>query len=211
MCGLPPWKIRLYVDHDHKTDLIRGLLHLQCNTAVGFIENVPQLSRLLRYIKNGGTAASKKLGKIRHARLTQKASRKAAHAKKAARLKKVATRRPRPPNVDAGLTSAEAAKFLHVTLGTLLYHDRRGTLKPRYVHRDGRLVKTYAVTELVRLYQRISRDYPRHGRLRRALSGSAMFKRDQIVRKKAVKEAAAAKTKSNAKKKKMRAKTETLS
>jgi hypothetical protein len=100
---------------------------------------------------------TKKLAKIRHARLTQKAVRKAVHAKKTARLKKAATRPPRPPNIDSGRTSAEAAKFLHVTLGTLWYHDRRGSLKPRYVHRDGRLVKTYTSVELARLSQRLSR------------------------------------------------------
>lgn len=155
VCGLPPGKTRLFVDHDHKTDLIRGLLHLQCNTAVGFIENAVHLERIIGYIRNSGTKAIKKLHRIRHARLIHKAAKRvakeAARAKKTARLKKVATRRPRPPNVDSGLTSAEAAAFLRLTLGALLYHDRRGTLKPRYVHRNGRLVKTYASVELEKL------------------------------------------------------------
>jgi hypothetical protein len=38
ICGRPPVKRRLAVDHNHTTGQIRGLLCIACNTLVGFWE-----------------------------------------------------------------------------------------------------------------------------------------------------------------------------
>ncbi len=53
ICLNPPKKYRLAVDHDHKTNKVRGLLCFPCNRVViGRIDSIPGfLSRLLRYIK----------------------------------------------------------------------------------------------------------------------------------------------------------------
>src|SRR6266550_5410746 len=34
-----------YVDHNHQTGIIRGLLHRECNTAIGLLEDNPQWLR----------------------------------------------------------------------------------------------------------------------------------------------------------------------
>lgn len=39
ICGFPPKKIRLAVDHDHKTNKIRGLLCFRCNYGLGWWSN----------------------------------------------------------------------------------------------------------------------------------------------------------------------------
>jgi hypothetical protein len=51
-CGRPPaGEKRLAVDHDHKTDEIRGLLCDGCNIALGGVEDNPQtLLRLIQYL-----------------------------------------------------------------------------------------------------------------------------------------------------------------
>jgi hypothetical protein len=40
-----------FVDHDHKTGEVRGILCNRCNTIVGGIENLDNIERLLAYLK----------------------------------------------------------------------------------------------------------------------------------------------------------------
>jgi Recombination endonuclease VII len=50
-CGRPPRKTRLAVDHNHATDIVRGLLCRGCNIALGGVEDNPQtLLRLIQYL-----------------------------------------------------------------------------------------------------------------------------------------------------------------
>jgi hypothetical protein len=51
ICGKPPTKLRLAVDHDHKTGLARGLLCWACNRAIGaFRDNADSLQRAVDYL-----------------------------------------------------------------------------------------------------------------------------------------------------------------
>lgn len=43
ICGCPPGTRKFAIDHDHKTDKIRGLLCFRCNIAVGFFRDDPDL------------------------------------------------------------------------------------------------------------------------------------------------------------------------
>ena len=46
ICGLDGWKMHFYVDHDHVTGRVRGLLCAGCNTLVGLVERMPGLVTL---------------------------------------------------------------------------------------------------------------------------------------------------------------------
>lgn len=55
LCGLPEEENRhgvLWVDHDHETGEIRGLLCLWCNTAIGQLgDSAEGLERALEYLR----------------------------------------------------------------------------------------------------------------------------------------------------------------
>jgi hypothetical protein len=51
ICGRPPGKSALHVDHDHETGAIRGLLCVGCNNALGqFKDNAELLQRAAAYL-----------------------------------------------------------------------------------------------------------------------------------------------------------------
>jgi hypothetical protein len=52
ICGAKPKGKRLAMDHDHKTGKIRGLLCMQCNTALGkFRDDTKLLKKAIRYLE----------------------------------------------------------------------------------------------------------------------------------------------------------------
>ncbi len=51
ICGNPPLRIALHVDHDHETGAIRGLLCVRCNTALGWFER--NTEALASYLTGG--------------------------------------------------------------------------------------------------------------------------------------------------------------
>lgn len=64
ICQHPPKRVRLAVDHDHKTGLIRGLLCAWCNRAIGqFRDNTERVRRVLQYFED--PPATKCLGSPR--------------------------------------------------------------------------------------------------------------------------------------------------
>ena len=51
-CGDPPGQRRLHVDHDHDTGVVRGLLCLGCNVALGSLREDPvRIEKLAEYIR----------------------------------------------------------------------------------------------------------------------------------------------------------------
>ena len=52
ICGAPPQRRRLDVDHDHKTKVVRGLLCEQCNRGIGKLQDSPEIiGRAIRYLE----------------------------------------------------------------------------------------------------------------------------------------------------------------
>ncbi len=43
ICGEKPGKKKFAIDHDHRTDKVRGLLCMRCNIAVGLLRDDPML------------------------------------------------------------------------------------------------------------------------------------------------------------------------
>ena len=52
LCGRPPDRKRLHVDHNHGTGAIRGLLCHHCNTGLGLLgESVERLSAAIEWLR----------------------------------------------------------------------------------------------------------------------------------------------------------------
>ena len=50
----------LAVDHDHKTNYVRGLLCRRCNTILGYIDNIPEfLEKVTQYLRKTSRGESK--------------------------------------------------------------------------------------------------------------------------------------------------------
>ena len=54
ICGVHQSEMKhvLYVDHDHKTDKVRGLLCARCNTGIGFFEDKKFMEKANNYLKS---------------------------------------------------------------------------------------------------------------------------------------------------------------
>ena len=53
ICGKPPKKNRLHIDHDHRTGKVRGLLCFRCNYGMGwFQDDISVLAKVLNYMSN---------------------------------------------------------------------------------------------------------------------------------------------------------------
>jgi hypothetical protein len=52
ICGKPQFKKRLSIDHNHKTDKIRGLLCNNCNILIGFAkDDIEILKEAINYLR----------------------------------------------------------------------------------------------------------------------------------------------------------------
>lgn len=52
ICGEPPGRNRLHVDHCHESGAVRGLLCARCNQGLGFFRDDPSLlAKAMRYLK----------------------------------------------------------------------------------------------------------------------------------------------------------------
>jgi hypothetical protein len=57
-CGIcghrPEGGRKLYIDHDHDTGVIRGLLCQRCNTGIGMLgDDLSMIERAARYLRGG--------------------------------------------------------------------------------------------------------------------------------------------------------------
>lgn len=53
ICGTEPQRRFLHLDHDHKTGKARGLLCVNCNTALGhFKDDVARLKKAIEYLED---------------------------------------------------------------------------------------------------------------------------------------------------------------
>lgn len=60
ICGIKPKDRRLHIDHNHKTDTIRGILCGKCNQAIGLLdENLNLFDKAKNYIKNNNETISR--------------------------------------------------------------------------------------------------------------------------------------------------------
>jgi len=52
ICGKPPYKVRLSVDHSHISNKVRGLLCFHCNTILGHAyDDIKILSNAVKYLE----------------------------------------------------------------------------------------------------------------------------------------------------------------
>jgi len=62
ICGRPPKKKRLFVDHDHDSGRVRGLLCWRCNTAIGLLhDDTDTIKSAINYL-NGHKVELKNVG-----------------------------------------------------------------------------------------------------------------------------------------------------
>lgn len=81
-CGEPPSRINLSVDHCHREGVIRGLLCVDCNLALGRVKDkVQTLKNLISYLESPTTRLN--IPKTNLARLAAKRARKGARATEA--------------------------------------------------------------------------------------------------------------------------------
>lgn len=51
-CGICSMEAKLHIDHDHKTNKVRGLLCGKCNKAIGlFDEDMDKMNKAVKYLK----------------------------------------------------------------------------------------------------------------------------------------------------------------
>lgn len=74
ICGKPPGKRQLAVDHCHKTGVIRGLLCGRCNLGLGFIETMAP-EAITAYLQKPRDSAIR-ISAEKHKRLEQRVKRK---------------------------------------------------------------------------------------------------------------------------------------
>ncbi len=56
ICNKPPGDNLLCVDHDHGSDVIRGLLCHNCNKGIGLLgDSIESVEKALRYLKSSGS------------------------------------------------------------------------------------------------------------------------------------------------------------